>query len=282
MCRKADVKISLPPTATEAQRTEYYERLLPEALWGVLATSPSPRFDAVIVDEAQDFSETWVMTLELLLRDPKGSCWYAFYDNNQKIPGNSLHRDAELCERFGPPFPLTRNLRNAPEVFKLFARYYRDYGRGVFECRNDCEGNVSFHPEIKQPADLVMFVSDLVEREGIDPSDITLLTCRRFAENRFHLEDVALQLQAKQIGVRATSVGKFKGLESPVVVLTDIDAAASSPGVLYTAISRAQLRLCVVGASELPVKPAHNGATARPSAELPCVLMRRPQARIRL
>jgi hypothetical protein len=64
--------------------------------------------------------------------------------------------------------------------------------------------------------------------------------------------DVARQLQAEHPGVCATSVAKFKGLESPIIVLTDIEEAKGKPGVLYTAISRAQVWLIIVGASELP------------------------------
>ena len=72
------------------------------------------------------------------------------------------------------------------------------------------------------------------------------------------MQGVALQLQAEQPSFRrmkTTSVRKFKGLESPIVVLTDLEAGAAEPGVLYMAISRAQLRLCVIGLPGLPSPP---------------------------
>jgi hypothetical protein len=64
MCRSAGNSIFLAPSATEAEKSEYYEQRLPDALWNVLASSSSPRFDAIIVDEAQDFAEIWMETLE--------------------------------------------------------------------------------------------------------------------------------------------------------------------------------------------------------------------------
>jgi hypothetical protein len=252
VCQKAGVSVSLPPLATEAQKTEYYERELPQAFRDVISSPHYPRFDAVVIDEAQDFSETWIETLGLLLRDPLNSYWYAFYDDNQKILSNPLHQDALLRNRFGEPFQLTRNLRNAPEVFKRFAQYYHGDAQRAFECLVDCEGRVSFAAAVKEPADLTNLVLDLIEREGIAPSDIVLLTCGHLANSRFRVGDVARQLQTRHPGVTATSVGKFKGLESPVVVLTDVDAAVGRTDILYTAISRAQMLLYVVGTSELP------------------------------
>ena len=252
VCRNVGVSISLPSTATELQKIEYYERRLPDAFREVLNSASSPRFDAIVVDEAQDFSELWMETLGLALGDPQASCWYAFYDDNQRILGNALHQDAELGGRFGPPFQLTRNLRNAPQVFNAFAKYYRGTGEGAFDCRNDVDGKVSFQPKVSQAAHLKEFVSGLIKQKGIAPSDVVLLTCGHLAESRFRVADVARQLQAEHPGVCATSVAKFKGLESPIIVLTDIEEARGKPGVLYTAISRAQVWLIIVGASELP------------------------------
>jgi len=251
-CQKAGVSISIPSTATEEQKIEYYERRLPEAFWDVLARATSPRLDAVVADEAQDFSELWMETLGLAMGDAQHSYWYAFYDDNQRILGNSLHKDAELGARFGLPFKLTRNLRNTLQVFNVFSKYYKGTDEGAFECRNDVAGKVSFEPQVRDAAGLLDFVSGLIEQKGIAPSDVVLLTCGHLAESHYRVRDVERQLNAKHRGVRASSVAKFKGLESPIVVLTDVAAAAGKPGVLYTAISRAQVWLSVVGASELP------------------------------
>jgi hypothetical protein len=161
--------------------------------------------------------------------DTQSSSWYVFYDDNQNV----FHRGTKFLGKFPVHFRLTRNLRNALEVFSRFEKYYHDDSHGVFECRNDCEGMVSFHPEIKHATDLIRFVSDLVRCDAIDPSDIVLLTCGHLAESRFRLEDVARKLHATQpsfAGLKATSVRKFKGLERPVVILTDLDAAATEPG----------------------------------------------------
>jgi len=251
VCRSSSANISLPPSPTEADRSEYYERRLPETFREALSRSGSPRFDAIVVDEAQDFAEIWMETLELSLRDPPNSCWYIFYDDNQNV----FRRGTKFMAKFPVRFRLVTNLRNAPAVFSRFEQFYHDEGDGAFRCGNDCEGKVSFHPEITDRLAFSRFVSDLAKREALDPSDIVLLSCASVGKSRFQIEEVVAALKTKQpcfAGMKATSVRKFKGLESPVVMLTDLESAGNEPEVLYTAISRAQLRLCVIGLSELP------------------------------
>lgn len=46
-----------------------------------------PLYDAIVVDEAQDFLENWWLPLQLLLSDPDNGILYLFYDDNQNIYG---------------------------------------------------------------------------------------------------------------------------------------------------------------------------------------------------
>ena len=43
------------------------------------------RFDAIIVDEGQDFADGWWVTLEELLVNPEDGILFVFYDDNQRI-----------------------------------------------------------------------------------------------------------------------------------------------------------------------------------------------------
>ena len=47
---------------------------------------PEAKFDAVIVDEGQDFHDLWWTSLDSVFRDPgaKG-CYYVFFDPNQNL-----------------------------------------------------------------------------------------------------------------------------------------------------------------------------------------------------
>ena len=42
-------------------------------------------FDPIIVDEAQDFEDTWWIPLPDLLKEPDNGVFYVFFDDNQRI-----------------------------------------------------------------------------------------------------------------------------------------------------------------------------------------------------
>jgi hypothetical protein len=197
----------------------------------------------LIVDEARDFPELWWTTLECVLRERDQACLYAFYDDNQNV----FRRTAKFLDALPVTFRLSKNLRNAKTIFESFACYYRGER---YEAGNDCAGELSFHPGITDASSLIEFSKELLNHEKIAPADIVLLSCTTLALSRFSPENVRRALAAEQrewVGVRADSVRKFKGLESPVVILLDVEDALSDLSVLYTALSRAQLRLCVAG-----------------------------------
>jgi superfamily I DNA and RNA helicase len=62
------------------------------------------RFDAIVVDEAQDFGQEYWFQVELLLRDSDDSTLFLFYDHNQ-----DLYSRVSTFPIDGEPFLLTRN-----------------------------------------------------------------------------------------------------------------------------------------------------------------------------
>jgi hypothetical protein len=246
MCQQAGIQLDEPP---ESGRAAFYRNQLPNGLLAAIDKRPDLRFDAVIIDEAQDFEESWWVPIELLLNDTQISPLYVFFDDNQNIFGRQSHLLSNLPFRF----QLTRNLRNATSVFASFAPYYVG---SAYEAGTDLPGEVSFHPEINTQAALASFVARLVRVDHIPPSQIAVLSCRPLEDSLFSLHQFSLATSL-ELPIRCESVWRFKGLEAPVVVLTDIDGALHNREVLYTALSRAQVRLCVLGfAGPLPLFPS--------------------------
>lgn len=87
---------------------------LPEA---ALANGTS--FDAIVVDEGQDFSPDWWLHLQLLLRDPDDGGFYVFADAEQ-----SIYRDGWQPPFEGMEFDLTTNCRNTVPIASLVASLY--------------------------------------------------------------------------------------------------------------------------------------------------------------
>src|SRR3546814_6244409 len=73
------------------------------------------RFDAIIVDEAQDFADHWWHPLMKALKDEEAGWLYVYSDENQRI-----------FARYGqPPVPLVplvldHNLRNTRQIASAF------------------------------------------------------------------------------------------------------------------------------------------------------------------
>ncbi len=93
------------------------------------------KFDAVIVDEGQEFDDHWWRSLVSLFRDPDDkACFYVFYDPEQSLYIKCRHylesavsgqAPAPLPappEELGPPYILKQNCRNTRRIAKHCAK----------------------------------------------------------------------------------------------------------------------------------------------------------------
>jgi hypothetical protein len=98
----------LPDTGFDDQAfwSETLPSLLPDA-----AQKLAIGFDAVVVDEGQDFHADWWTALELLLADPDNGFFYVFADDNQNVYRANWERPFD-----GEPFLLSVNCRNTNQI----------------------------------------------------------------------------------------------------------------------------------------------------------------------
>lgn len=238
------------PEGPDAYR--FWNSDLPALLLDVLGSSrgESLRFDVVIVDEAQDFAEDSLAVVEYLARPENGQV-HLFYDDNQNIYRKQLAK--QLRDEHWTTVPLTQNLRNTRSIANLAGQIIKDAA---------IQANTVAGP----PPHIVASGSDLVGRtvsevlrklvkdDGVDPSSIAILVCRRdpeflgLAEGDYAQWDAVgsrpLQEDEAVLCVRADLA---KGLERPVVVLVDA-ASTLDDGVedAFIAVTRAQAMLVVV------------------------------------
>lgn len=84
----------------------------------VLATHYGEKYDAIIVDEGQDFREEWWLLIEAALKEPGKSVFYIFHDNNQSL---LMHRSVYPIKN--PVIDLSKNCRNAGRIHDLMRIY---------------------------------------------------------------------------------------------------------------------------------------------------------------
>ncbi|MBV7326919.1 AAA family ATPase [Chloroflexi bacterium TSY] len=94
--------------------TNYYEPTQKDidSAFDVL-TNTRTAYDAIIVDEAQDFRDTWWILIEAALTDSQGILYIFFDDNQSLLPQRSKYPIEEA------PYTLSKNCRNAGRVFNL-------------------------------------------------------------------------------------------------------------------------------------------------------------------
>lgn len=212
-----------------------------------------PKFDLVIVDEAQDFTEDLALTANLFLKDPEKSTFYVFYDENQNI-FNRNFKDKFLIEP--NPFVLRYNIRNTSNIYDYTCENTR---LGLDTESNMIEGVEPEHRTFGKKTQLLSFldstVNRLIKKEGIENSKIIVLSDRKL-ENSV-LKDVDSIggyniVQERQLvnnkNILYRTIQSFKGLESDIVIYinhTYVNRPKTHEyrALLYTAYTRARFYL---------------------------------------
>lgn len=232
---------------------DLYEVQLPNALGYSLEILPD-RYDAIVCDEGQDFREEFWVPLELLLTDYDSSPLYVFYDDNQ-----NLYARAGTFPIRDEPFSLTTNCRNTAPIHEAAYKHYK----GVPVSPPDIQGDdVQFDESPSrdpQAAKINARIVDLVARQGVAPGDITVLVADALHKAEYYaaLRRLPLPKPATWLeeGVRGKStvlidtIQRFKGLESPIVILWGLDTIdlSQKQELLYVGMSRAKSLLVIVG-----------------------------------
>ena len=231
---------------------DFLERTLPDLLEAA-ARKLGPRFDAIVVDEAEDFHGSWWPALLALHKDPEEGTLYLFADDHQ-----NLHGGAALPvkpEAIYPPLPA--NLRNTRQIHEFVSVFFdaehRPHAAGppgrpveVLDYR-DAEGLARL---------LEVVLTNLTEEEHLRLEDIAVLTpagpneskvWARRTFGRFRLSDRVEPDTVLWSGVRA-----FKGLERPVVILAELGERPGSDiaADVYLGGSRARNHLIVLATQE--------------------------------
>jgi hypothetical protein len=251
LARKAGLACSGP----RDDRDRYFDEVLPELMMGAIDRL-GPQYDAVIVDEGQDFRDNWWVPLQCLLQDLDRGIFYVFFDDNQ-----NLYRTAQQVPLELAPFPLTRNCRNTQRIHQIVMRFYQSdqmpralgpWGRPV-EVRT-----YDYLSGLKHA--LRRALHRLVVEENVPPEDIVILTPRGREHSRlwrlgmignFRLTDEWTTASGE---IFCTTVHSFKGLESPVVILAEIEpyGLQELEMVLYVGCSRACHHLILLPSARLP------------------------------
>lgn len=226
----------------------FYSEILPELMLQAL-DKIEDRYDAIVVDEGQDFRPQWWTPIQFALSDPDAGVLYIFRDEFQNI----THEEKNTYPVQTPPFVLKRNLRNSKQIF--------DYAKAFLP------DGVEIQPAGPPAADVYIVRLKNPEKELLDQISKTLH--KIVVDGKVSLSDVVIltgsnQKQsllgsAKKAGNFHLSFGtprpnhayvetvrRFKGLERTAVILVETEQIRSNKALMYVALTRAKLHLTII------------------------------------
>jgi superfamily I DNA/RNA helicase len=240
------------PTGGSAR--DFWEDEAPLKLLEALEARSDDRYDAIVVDEGQDFREHWWPSIEEALNDPAKGTLYVFFDPHQNIYGGGPPAALDIA-----PTRLVFNCRNTQRI----AEYAGELVSASTRVRPGAPAGAAVESfACGSPEEMVSQVRKqlhrLVVEEKIAADQIVVLSTRStkksaLAKQRklgnLHLVDIDSPPGPAEI--RFGSLQRFKGLEADVVLLVDVEAEArtSSPEHLYVGTSRARHLLLLFSAA---------------------------------
>ncbi|MFP3743057.1 ATP-binding domain-containing protein [Achromobacter sp. SIMBA_011] len=210
-------------------------------------------FDAIVIDEAQDFSDDYWFALEELLNDEEEGALYLFLDENQ-----ALYRKHANLPVADEPFPLLANCRNTVPIHRMGYAFYK--GEAIDD--PDLPGDDVLRAAVEGDSQQAVAIANIVRQlltEAVSPEDIAVLLAKR---PKVHLYDLlqkqklpaatwSVEVPGQRRAVLIDTVGRFKGLEASVVILW-VGEELVNEGLLeyfYVGVTRAKTLLYLVGSS---------------------------------
>lgn len=238
-------QVALPAYPPGQAPPEYFDQELPNALVEAV-DAIGPMFDCIVIDEAQDLSPDWLAALECTLADAPDAALWLFLDDNQRVYEKVL----EIPNGYRR-FDLTVNCRNTQAIHRAVLQHYS--GRVEAEVLGPEGRDVELVASDDPPRAVHQVLRRLCENEEIPPQDIVVLSAHGTAKSAVHAAPITPYAWGARQGepgktVFFSSIRAFKGLESPVVVLCELDGLdpATREQQLYVAISRAREHCVIV------------------------------------
>lgn len=241
----------------ETKKPDY--KLLKEKLEEMFYEGSFP-YQHIIIDEGQDFGKIETEEEELigLLKanaiddDKRNGTFYLFYDKNQMIQSRALPKYIEDADC---KLTLYRNCRNTENIALTSLRLLgSDKSPKLFK-----DAVLGDLPEIGFALNADETVSIL--NQEIDKyldagyTSITILTCKTEEDSIIADYCTDSKYNYKRGYIKFTTCRKFKGLESDVIIVVDIDSNAfdgdQGEQLMYVGSSRARYKLtCIANLSE--------------------------------
>lgn len=240
----------------------FYEKELPAAF---MAMEDVPKYDLVVIDEGQDLlTDTYLECIDRIVQDGLGDgTWAIYYDPNQNIFNSYAQLDAMINklrrEAYAMSWKLRANCRNTKQIANanILMTNVANQGKPIVS------GPQVEYDSYCDKADERNKINAIVRKlkgGGAIGGDFVILSRYTLAnpqnglgltgldEDLGTLKTSGLLWKAKKNEVRFSTISAFKGLESKIVIMIDVDHFSDEDTRLlnYVAASRASAMLYVL------------------------------------
>lgn len=193
-------------------------------------------YDELIVDEAQDIVRPeYLEFLDLTLKGGlKSGCWIFLgdFDKQTIYSQDDMRRALQNLGVQYPVYSLSNNCRNTPLVARAAVAVgeLKPGYRRVLRQDNDFKPEVVTYRDMQEQSELLGTVLDRLISRGFNLEDIVLLSHRgegsaaRTLPLRWSQSLMPLAARPTTGRLRAGTIHAFKGLEAPVVIVSDVES----------------------------------------------------------
>lgn len=245
--------------SSSSARNTYYRETLPQLFMESFIELNLPQFENLILDEAQDLlTENYLEALDLILKDGlKNGRWYFFMDAEKQnlFQTDTKEKDVfDLLGKYGTHFTkcyLKDNCRNSVAIIEKIDAVFGSNTRHKHNDERGAEVSIKVYRKMSDQVEALETILRTLEREGINYDQIVILSPIRFQNSASNLltgTPVTLDPNNRKQAVFFSTIHSFKGLESPVVILTDIDTLTDEArmNILYVGMTRAKSALYIL------------------------------------
>ena len=253
---------------------DFWDSTLPRFVENKLDKTKINKYDLIVIDEAQDivFNKQYMKIIDMLLKDgiSKGKIrmfgdpqYQQIYFRNNSNKVDFMNIEEAIGSKV-PIYPLNENCRNTFPIGKYteflgsavgcYTKYLR---KGAYEkpllkyYNNDIEQYKLLNKILKSlllkgyHCNDIIVLSPFANSIAYRYKSVTNLTYSFRELDNSGLKSLINKKTDKPNNIYFTTIHSFKGLESCIVILTDIDKL-NHLSVLYTGMSRAQNKLFIL------------------------------------
>lgn len=213
----------------------------------------SEKFDAIVIDEAQDFSDEYWFAIEELMRDPDTGYLYIFIDENQAL--YPRHGNLPVAVE---PYYLTSNCRNTAPIHEAGYAFYAGEPVDAPDLPGAAVERIALDGDEAQADAIIKRIRRWVVDEALRPHEIAILIAKRPKARAYELLQArataagiafSMEVHGRAGHVLVDTVARFKGLEAQAVVLWVGDDVVSDEQweTVYVGTTRGKSLLTIVG-----------------------------------